>query len=55
MRSLPIDSPALRTLKEFFLMRKDKVWNLSFCLLSLDSMEEGIAKQTPGKEVPLVQ
>jgi hypothetical protein len=52
---LPIDSPALRASKEFFLMKEDKVRNLSCCLLSRDSIEEGIAKETPGKEVPFVQ
>jgi hypothetical protein len=55
MRPWPIDSLALRASKEFFVLMKNEIWNLSLDLLLRNWIEKGIAKETPGKDLPLIQ
>jgi hypothetical protein len=47
VRSLPVDSPALRTLKEPLLMIKDIIRDLPLGFLLGDFIEKVVAKETP--------
>ena len=55
MGSRPIDPLALSTLEEFFLLMKDKVWNISLCFLPGDLIEKGVTKEAPAKELLFIE
>jgi hypothetical protein len=54
MRPWPIDSLALRASKEFFLLMKNEIRNLSLDLLPRYWIEKGVAEEAPGESLPLI-
>lgn len=54
MRPWPIDSVALRASKEFFVLMKNEIRNLSFNVPPRNWIEEGVAEEASREGLPVI-